>query len=126
MLNVDAEQDVEIRSVVLWQVVITFLSALLAGLLFSSPVSVLFGGLVVVLSTWHVHRSVYLSKGDRGLLLKSAGLRFILFLLVLAVGVLMLDLQPLFLIVGMAMAYVTMYVRSLILILKKMKGDSLD
>lgn len=125
MLNVDAEHDFEIRSVMIWQVVIVFLGALLAGLLFSSPVSVLFGGLVVVLSTWHVHRSVYVSEGDRGLLLKSAGLRFILFLLMLAVGVLVLGLQPLYLIVGMAMAYATMYIRSLFLILKKMKGDNL-
>ena len=125
MLDVDAEQRFEIRSVLLWQLAVVSLSAVVAMLFFASPLSIMFGGLVVVLSTWHVHKSVYASGGDRMQLLKSAGIRFALFLLVLGAGVSFLSLQPLYLISGMALAYAAMYLRSLLLIFKKMKGDSL-
>lgn len=125
MLDVDAEQRLEIRSVLIWQVGVVALGAVVAMLVFTSSVSVMFGGLLVALSTWHVHRSIYASGGDRMQLLKSAGIRFALFLLVLAAGVFFLDLQPLYLISGMALAYAAMYLRSLLLIIKKMKGDSL-
>jgi len=125
MLNVKAEQGLEIRSVLLWQAMVVALGALVVMLFFAAPVSVLFGGVVVVLSTWHVHHSVYLSGGEKTYLLKAAGIRFLIFVLVLAVGVYFLKLQPLYVILGMGLAYAAMYLRSLILIFKKMKGDSL-
>ncbi|MDQ6983751.1 MAG: hypothetical protein Q9M44_03455 [Ghiorsea sp.] len=128
MLEKNAEQGLDIRSLLLWQVVTVSVSAVLFGLfgLFvQSWVSVLFGGLLVVVSTWHVYRSVSASVGDRMALLKSAGLRFALFLIVVAVGVYFFALQPLYLIAGMAIAYATMYIRSLIMIFRQMKGDSL-
>ncbi len=78
-----------------------------------------------MVSTWHVHRSIYSSGGDRVSLLKSAGLRFVIIMLVLAVAVVFLKLQPLYLVVGMASAYVAMYARSLLIIYRKMKGDDL-
>ncbi len=125
MLEKDVKQGFNVRSLLFWQVVVVCFVSLLFGMFALPWFSVLFGGLVVVISTWHVYRSISLSSGDRISLLKSAGLRFALFLVVVAMGVFFLKLQPLYLIVGMATAYVTMYLRSLIVIFEKMKGDSL-
>jgi len=125
MLEKNAEQGLDIRSLLLWQVATVSVSAVLFGLFVQSWLSVLFGGLLVVVSTWHVYRSVSASVDDRVALLKSAGLRFALFLIVVAAGVYFFALQPLYLIAGMAIAYATMYIRSLIMIFRQMKGDSL-
>lgn len=125
MLEKNAEQGLDIRSLLLWQVATVSVSAVLFGLFVQSWVSVFFGGLLVVVSTWHVYRSVSASVDDRMALLKSAGLRFALFLIVVAAGVYFFALQPLYLIAGMAIAYATMYIRSLIMIFRQMKGDSL-
>ena len=125
MLEKNAEQGLDIRSLLLWQVATVSVSAVLFGLFVQSWLSVLFGGLLVVVSTWHVYRSVSASVDDRMALLKSAGLRFALFLIVVAAGVYLFALQPLYLIAGMAIAYATMYIRSLIMIFRQMKGDSL-
>jgi len=120
-----AENDFQIHSVLIWQAIIVFILSLLSTFTTLSWFSVLFGGLAVVVSTWHVHRSVSLSGGDRGFLLKAAGIRFALFLLVMAVAVYFLKLQPVALIAGMVSAYAAMYVRSLIMIFTKMKGGGL-
>ena len=125
MLEKNAEQGLDIRSLLLWQVATVSVSAVLFGLFVQSWLSVLFGGLLVVVSTWHVYRSVSASVDDRMALLKSAGLRFALFLIVVAAGVYFFALQPLYLIAGMAIAYATMYIRSLIMIFRQMKGESL-
>ena len=125
MLEKNAEQGLDIRSLLLWQVATVSVSAVLFGLFVQSWLSVLFGGLLVVVSTWHVYRSVSASVDDRVALLKSAGLRFALFLIVVAAGVYFFALQPSYLIAGMAIAYATMYIRSLIMIFRQMKGDSL-
>jgi len=76
-----------------------------------------------MLSTWHVYKSVYASGGNRAVLLQSAGLRFVVFLAVLGVGVGLLDMQPLYMVAGMATSYIALYVRSLIMIFKQMKGE---
>ena len=125
MLEKDVNQALDIRSLLLWQVAVISVLSILFALFVLPWISVLFGGLVVVASTWHVYRSVSASGGDRMVLLKSAGVRFVLFLLIVAAGVFFLELQPLYLIAGMAVAYATMYIRSLIMIFEKMKGDSL-
>lgn len=109
----------------IWQLSAVVVVAVVAGIVFSGSASIVFGGLLVMLSTWHVHRSVYLSEGDRMALLKSAGLRFALFLLALGAGVVLLDLQPLHVVAGMAAAYIALYVKSLLTIFRQMKGDSL-
>ncbi len=118
-----AQENAQIRSVLLWQACATFL-AMLLSLFFSWAVSgVLFGGVLVILSTWHVHRSVYLASGERMLLLRAAGLRFALFLLLVGLAVLVLEVQPMMLVAGMASAYVALYVRSLLMIFEKLKGS---
>jgi len=125
MINGSADEGLDVRSVLLWQVVSVVIIAWLA-LTFSAPwLGILFGGLGVMFSTWHVHRSVHLSGEDKVALLKAAGLRFVLFMLFLAVGVVFLKLQPLALIAGMATAYVAMYIRSFTMMYKKMRGDGL-
>ena len=118
-------RDKQIESVLLWQLGLVSVSALIAGAFFSDFLSVLVGGLLAMLSTWHVHKSIYLSGGDRMLLLKAAGIRFVLFLLALALGVGLLGLQPIYLVAGMAASYIAMYARSLVMIFRQMKGDSL-
>ncbi len=125
MLDVVTEQKLQIRSVLLWQITLVLLVALLVELFSAGSVSVVFGGLLVMLSTWHVHRSVYASEGDRMVLLKLAGLRFAIVLLILGLGVVLLGLQPLHLVAGMASSYIAMYARSLLMIFRQMKGDSL-
>ncbi|HID36598.1 MAG TPA: hypothetical protein EYP39_04370 [Ghiorsea sp.] len=119
----DEEQSFNVRSLLLWQIMVVIAVALLFSALALPWLSVLFGGFVVVVSTWHVYQSISVSGGDKLILLKSAGIRFALFLMVVAAGVFFLALQPLYLIVGMAIAYVTMYVKSLIMIFEKMKGE---
>jgi len=123
MLDTDTEQAVQIRSLLFWQAgaVIIVSTATLA--LFSSTLSVLYGGCLTMLSTWHVYKSVYASGGNRAVLLQSAGLRFVVFLAVLGVGVVLLGMQPLYMVAGMATSYVALYVRSLIMIFKQMKGE---
>ena len=125
MVEVVLEQEKQIKSVLLWQLGLVSVSALIAGVIFSDFLSVLVGGLLVMLSTSHVHKSIYLSGGDKMLLLKAAGLRFVVFLVALALSVVLLDLQPIYLVAGMAASYIAMYVRSLLMILRQMKGDSL-
>ena len=125
MLESKTDEGFEIHSVLLWQMIAVLVVSLLSSFFLLSWFSVLFGGLGVVVSTWHVYRSVYLSGGDRVFLLKAAGTRFGLFLLMMAAAVFFLKLQPIELIAGMATSYIAMYVRSLIMIVKKMKGDGL-
>jgi len=115
----------EILSILIWQILAVFILSLVCYVFFLSWPSFLFGGSIVVMSTWHVHRSVNQSPDDRGALLQAAGVRFFLFLSVLAVGIYFLQLEPVMVIAGMAAAYVTLYVRSFIIIFKKMKGDGL-
>jgi len=125
MLESRAEQAYKISSVLLWQASVVLMLSLLFAFFSLSWFSALFGGFVVAVSTWHVHRSVCCSGGDKGYLLKAAGLRFGLFLLVTATAFFFLSLQPVELIAGRASAYVAMYVGSLMMIFKKMKGDNL-
>ena len=125
VLDSSLEQAFEIRLILLWQAITVLIVSLLAAL-FSLPwLSVLIGGLGVLVSTWHVQRSVYRSGGEKVFLLKAAGLRFALFLLLMAAAVFFLGLQPMAMIVGMAVAYIAMYVRSLMMIVKKMRGVGL-
>jgi len=120
-----AKDRFQILSVLIWQTLAVLMASLAFYVFTLSWSSVLFGGLIVVMSTWHVHRSVNQSPDDRGALLQAAGVRFFLFLSVLAAGIYYLQLNPVMVITGMATAYVALYVRSFILIFKKMKGDGL-
>ncbi|MDX8381338.1 MAG: ATP synthase subunit I [Ghiorsea sp.] len=120
-----AKDGFQVLSVLIWQTLAVLIASLVFYVFILSWSSVLFGGLIVVMSTWHVHRSVNQSPDDRGALLQAAGVRFFLFLSVLAVGIYYLQLDPVIVIAGMATAYVALYVRSFILIFKKMKGDGL-
>ncbi|MDQ7058083.1 MAG: hypothetical protein Q9N62_06430 [Ghiorsea sp.] len=123
MLDTDAEQTVQIRSLLFWQAGAVIIVSTVTLVLFSSALSVLYGGCLTMLSTWHVYKSVYASGGNRTVLLQSAGLRFVVFLAVLGVGVVLLDMQPLYMVAGMATSYIALYVRSLIMIFKQMKGE---
>ena len=125
MLEIVSDQKDEIRWILISQISVVSFVAVLLAIFLSGSVSTLYGGLLVMVSTWHVHKSIYNSGGDRMLLLKSAGLRFVIIMLVLGVAVVLLELQPLYLVVGMASAYIAMYARSLLIIYRKMKGDSL-
>lgn len=124
MHEINSEQAKEIKQVVKWQIIAVLLAALAAGLIAGDYLAVLFGGLLVMVSTWHVHRSVYRSEGDRKVLLKLAGLRFAAILLVLGMAVAVLKMQALYMVAGMLVAYIAMYARSLKLIFEQMKGDS--
>jgi len=124
-LKVIDEDGYKIRLVLFWQASVVVSVALISYFLSLSWSGVLFGGLGVVMSTWHVHRSVNQSVDNRGALLQAAGVRFFLFLLIMATGVYVLQLQPKMIILGMVCAYVAMYVGSFIIIFKKMKGDGL-
>jgi len=123
MLDTDTEQAVQIRSLLFWQAGAVIIVSTVALVFFSSVLSVLYGGCLTMLSTWHVYKSVYASGGNRAVLLQSAGLRFVVFLAVLGVGVVLLDMQPLYMVAGMATSYIALYVRSLIMIFKQMKGE---
>jgi len=125
MVEVVLEQEKQIKSVLLWQLYTVSVCALIAGVFFFDALSVLAGGLLVMLSTWHVHKSIYSSGGDRMLLLRAAGLRFVVFLLALALCLVLFDLQPIYMVAGMASSYIAMYARSLLMIFRQMKGDSL-
>ncbi|MDX8387186.1 MAG: hypothetical protein R8M46_01445 [Ghiorsea sp.] len=118
-------QKIEVRTVLIWQLSVVVFVAAVATIFFSGWVSILFGGLLVMLSTWHVHKSVYASEGDRMILLKLAGIRFALFLVILGIGVGLLGLQPIYMVAGMASAYIALYAKSLLTIFRQMKGDSL-
>ncbi|MCF6208624.1 MAG: hypothetical protein L3J61_04470 [Ghiorsea sp.] len=123
MLDTGAEQAVQIRSLLFWQAGALIIVSTVVFALFSGSLSVLYGGCLTMLSTWHVYKSVYVSGGNRAVLLQSAGLRFVVFLAVLGVGVVFLDMQPLYMVAGMATSYVALYVRSLIMIFEQMKGE---
>ena len=123
MLDTDAGQAVQIRSLLFWQASAVIIVITLTLALFSGSLSVLYGGCLTMLSTWHVYKSVYASGGNRAFLLQSAGLRFVVFLAILSVGVVLLDMQPLYMVVGMATSYLALYVRSLIMIFRQMKGE---
>lgn len=125
MLDIVAEQKVQVRSLLLWQAGAVVMVATIVLMLFSGSLAVLFGGCLAILSTWHVHKSVCVSGADRVRLLKLAGIRSFFFLSALAVGIYFFALPPEALIVGVATAYVAMYVSSLIMSFKKMKGDGL-
>jgi len=125
MLSNVAEQKVQVRSLLLWQAGAIAMVAAIAFVRFSGSLAVLFGGLLTMLSTWHVYKSVCVSGADRVRLLKLAGIRFVLFLLALSVGIYFFNLQPVPLIAGVASAYIAMYISSLIMSFKKMKGDGL-
>lgn len=123
MLDTGAEQAVQIRSLLFWQAGAVIIVSTVVFALFSGSLSVLYGGCLTMLSTWHVYKSVYASGGNRAVLLQSAGLRFVVFLAVLGVGVVFLGMQPLYMVAGMAISYVALYVRSLLMIFKQMKGE---
>ncbi len=123
MLDTGAEQVVQIRSLLFWQAGALIIVSTVVFVLFSGSLSVLYGGCLTMLSTWHVYKSVYVSGGNRAVLLQSAGLRFVVFLAVLGVGVVFLGMQPLYMVAGMATSYVALYVRSLIMIFEQMKGE---
>ncbi|MDQ6989787.1 MAG: ATP synthase subunit I [Mariprofundaceae bacterium] len=123
MSEMDAEQRLQIRSLLLWQMYAVLLLAVVSFILGWSGWSVLVGGMVVMLSTWHVHQSVYSSAGERMLLLRAAGLRFALFLLLVGLAVVVFEAQPMMLVAGMASAYTALYVRSLLMIFEKLKGS---
>ena len=123
MLDTGAEQAVQIRSLLFWQAGAVTIVSVIVSVLFSGWSDVLYGGCLTMLSTWHVYKSVYASGGNRAVLLKSAGLRFVVFLAVLGVGVVLLGMQPLYVVAGMATSYVALYVRSLLMIFKQMKGE---
>ena len=123
MLDTDAGQAVQIRSLLFWQASAVIIVSTVVLVLFSGSLGVLYGGCLTMLSTWHVYKSVYVSGGSRAVLLQSAGLRFLVFLAALGVGVVLLDMQPLYMVAGMATSYVALYVRSLIMIFKQMKGE---
>jgi hypothetical protein len=125
MLSNVAEQKVQVRSLLLWQAGAIAVVAAIVFVRFSGSLAVLFGGLLTMLSTWHVYKSVCVSGADRVRLLKLAGIRFVLFLLALSVGIYFFNLQPAPLIAGVASAYIAMYISSLIMSFKKMKGDGL-
>lgn len=124
MNEIIAKQHKEIKGLLLVQFAALFIAALLAEFMSGEFLSVLFGGVVVMLSTWHVHTSVYKSEGDRRALLQMAGVRFIVMLLLLGVAIMVFKFGPLYLVAGMATVYVAMYVKSLLMIFDKMKGDS--
>jgi len=119
------EPIVEIRSILLWQLLAVFVSSAIAEFFFSGFFGVMLGGVLVAASTWHINRSVIVAEGDRSTLLRSAGLRFVLFLMLMGVELFILQMQPILLIAGMVVAYVALYIRSLLLIVKKVKGDRL-
>jgi len=125
MLSNVAEQKVQVRSLLLWQAVAVIMVAMIVFVLFSGSLAVLFGGLLTMLSTWHVYKSVCKLGVDRAQLLKLAGIRFFLFLLALVIGIYFFGLQPVALIAGVISAYLAMYINSLIMSFKKMKGDGL-
>ena len=125
MLSNVAEQKVQVRSLLLWQAATVIMVATIVFVLFSGSLAVLFGGLLTMLSTWHVYKSVCKPGVDRVQLLKLAGIRFILFLLALVIGIYFFGLQPVALIAGVVSAYLAMYISSLIMSFKKMKGDGL-
>ena len=125
MLDNGAEQNVQIRSLLLWQAGAVIIVSTVVFVLFSGSLGVLFGGCLAILSTRHVYKSVFIPGVDRVQLLKLAGIRFGLFLLALAAGVYFFKLQPVALIAGVASAYIAMYISSLIMSFKKMKGDGL-
>jgi len=126
MKGVVVKYQESMRSVMVWQLFSSVGAALICVLLFGQGLGVLFGGVLVTLSTWHVSRSVFSSDGNRGALLKLAGLRFALFSIFLGLGVFWFEVYPLFAVAGMVVAYVAMYVRSLLLIFKDLKGDGVD
>ncbi len=125
MLSNVAEQKVQVRSLLFWQLGAVIISAAIVFVLFSGSLAVLYGGCLTILSTWHVYKSVRVAGADRVRLLKLAGIRFMLFLLALATGIYLLGLQPVAMIAGVACAYIAMYVGSLAISFEKMKGDGL-
>ncbi len=125
MFDARSEQSFNVRSVLISQLIVVLIVAVVV-LSFAKPwLGVLFGGLTVVLSTWHVHKSVHKAGEDKVQMLKAAGFRFAFFLLALAIGIYILSLHPFAVIVGMLVAYATMYVISLMFVYKNMKGDGL-
>jgi len=123
MKEIVAEHKKNIRAVMGWQLFFSLSAALIGIVFFGNGLDILFGSALVILSTWHVHQSVYGSHGDRLVLIKLAGLRFVVFLILLGLGVIWLEVQPLFVVVGMTVSYVAMYVKSLLMIFEKLKGS---
>ena len=119
------EPVVEIRSLLVWQLLVVLACSVIVELVTTGFFSVMLGGLLVIGSTWHVYKSISLSGGDRSHLMRNAGIRFFVLLVLMAIALLVFHVQPLMLVLGMALAYATLYVRSLMLIFRKMKGDSL-
>ena len=125
MFDARSEQSFNVRSVLICQVIVVLITAVVI-LSFAKPwLGVLYGGFTVMVSTWHVHKSVHKAGEDKVQMLKAAGFRFAVFLLALAVGIYVLSLHPFAVIVGMFVAYAAMYVISLMFVYKNMKGDGL-
>jgi len=119
----NAEYHVDINSTLKWQACFVFV-ALLVSVFFTMPdSSICFGGAVVMLSTWHVFRSVVASGGEKSLLMQAAGMRFAVFLVVLATGLFVFELQAILVLVGMVSAYVGLYAHGLAVIYRRMKGS---
>ncbi len=116
--------QVGMHQLVYWQLGFVAIAALVGAVFGIDWAGVMLGGLLVVGSTWHVHKSVVKAEGNRNILYRLAGVRFAVMLVLLTVAVYVLSIQPLGLIVGMASAYIAMYIKSLMMIYK-IKGDSL-
>lgn len=119
------EPIVEISSILVWQLLLVLMVAVGTEVFYFGFSSVMAGGVIVCVSTWHIYRSVNDAEGDRGKLLRLATFRFVVMLFLLGVCIFLVSLHPILIVVGMATAYVALYARSLVLILKKVKGDSL-
>lgn len=113
------EPIVQISSILVWQLLSVLLVAVVTEIFYFGFLSVIAGGTIVCVSTWHIYRSVNDAEGDRGKLLRLAAFRFAVVLFLLSGCVFLVSLHPILIVVGMATAYVALYARSLVLILKK-------
>jgi len=123
MLKSTPEYRAQAYEIMWYQAGVVLLVSLLAQTLFNQGLAVLYGGGAVLASTWHLYKSVYAAKGDRSMLFKAAGVRFLALLVVLSVGLGALKFQAVYLVAGMAASYVTMYAKSFWNLLRQVKGE---
>ncbi|MDX8384500.1 MAG: hypothetical protein R8M45_10490 [Ghiorsea sp.] len=123
MINVDDEYSVNINSTLKWQGVTVVCAQLLVLVVGEYDSGILAGGVLVMLSTWHVYRSVMVAQGEKGQLMQAAGLRFVLLLICLSLFLLLFELEAVLVLIGMAVAYVALYAHGLMVIYRRMKGS---
>ena len=123
MVSRSDECSVNINSTLKWQAAAVVAAQLLVLMIGKLEFAVLAGGSLVVLSTWHVYRSVMMSQGEKGKLMQAAGLRFLLLLLGLSCFLFVFEFQAVFVLSGMAVAYLALYAHSLMIIYRRMKGS---